>query len=113
MGSFVDARPEAENHPVIVLEDTLRSAFGQELVTLQKPADRRKIAFKVETGSFRMKPGVGDTDDSLAAPTAADHIGLSSIAFTTTDGVVVMQMPSVLTIQGVGASDILTYWFLP
>jgi hypothetical protein len=115
MGNFRGARPPlGQGVPVTAIDDQIYAAFGTELVTLTAPSGRGTIAMKVETGTFRLKNGAGDTDDDLAAPTATDvSAGNQSLQLKTTDGIVYMSMPDVLTVQGEAGSDILTFWFLP
>ena len=118
MGEFLGARPPSAENAVRVtaLDSQLFHAFGTELVTLQKTGliARGIIACKVEVGAFRFRAGLIDSADNLTVPVAADHIvGDGSVLFAIADGVFYLSRPEFLVIQGTGASDILTYWFLP
>lgn len=115
MGDFNSARPPDDTKvPVHALTDQIYSIFGQEQVVLSKAAGQgRTMVFKVEVGTFRFKVGTGDTANDMAAPTETDvTAGAQSVQFAVADGLQYLSRPDELTIQGEGASDILTYWFI-
>jgi len=116
-GNFRGARaPTGESAiSVTALTDQLFHAFGQELIQLQRTNDDdRIIAVKVEVGSFRVKVGVGDTDDDLAAPTESDVVaGAGSLQLIPGDGILYFSRNEHMSLQGEGASDICTFWYLP
>lgn len=97
------------------LDSQIFHIFGTELVTLQRSdGEARRMACKVEVGTFRFQAGVGDTDDNLAAPSATDVInGTGSVQFVVADGIFYLSRNNIMSIQGEGGSDILTFWFLP
>ncbi len=119
MGNFRGARPPLGDRgvPVHAIDDQIYSIFGVELVVLNHVVgvdSRKVIALKVEVGSFRIKVGVGDTDDDLAVPTETDVAsGNQSIQIIPGDGILYFSRNDNMSIQGEGASDILTYWLLP
>jgi len=116
-GNFRGARTPSGEHaiPITAISDQLFHAFGQELIQLQRTVDAdRIIAMKVEVGSFRIKVDIGDTDDDLAAPGATDvTAGAGSLQIIPSDGIVYFSRNEHMSIQGEGASDILTFWYLP
>lgn len=113
--SFEGARiPDDFKVPVHAIDSQIFHMFGVELITLARVTDEpRTMVCKVETGSFRIKIGVGDTDDALAAPTETDvENGGGSVQFVVTDGIFYLSRANVMSFQGEGASDILTFWFI-
>ena len=115
MGELDGARPPHDGAIVVhALDSQIFQAFGTELVTLERAEGaRRRIACKVEVGAFRFKVGFGDTDDVLAVATVPDHeVGDGSVAFVVADGIFYLSRPNIMTFQGVGGSDVMSYWFI-
>ncbi len=119
MTEFQGARtPENANEVTVhALDSQIFSAFATELVNLAKGTGIGTpsiMACKVEVGTFRFKLGPGDTDDDLAIPTTEDHTdGSGSVAFVPADGIFYLSRPQILTFQGTGGSDVMSYWFIP
>lgn len=101
-----------EDMPAIALNVEVLAVVGATQEELLRPEGARMLALKVESGTFRIKPGQ-DTNP-LAAPTATDlTVGGQSVALTPTDGIVVLSAPQILTVVGSAGGDILTFWWLP
>jgi hypothetical protein len=116
-GNFLGAR-KPTGITVHALSDQIFAAFGTELVTLDRTGANiggdKIVACKIEVGSFRFKVGAGDSDDEMApVATPGDHVdGIQSVQFAVADGIFYLYRNNVMSVQGEGASDIMTYWFV-
>lgn len=117
-GDFLGARkPHDTGVPIHALSDQIFAAFGTELISLDRTGAEigadKIMACKIEVGSFRFKVGFGDSDDDFAAPAETDvTAGNQSVQFAVADGIFYLSRNNIMSFQGEGASDIMTYWFL-
>lgn len=110
--NFAGAKSRADNLQALAIPDKIFSLVGTNPAVIERPDNYRTLVFKVEVGAFRIR--VAEITDSLDPPDITDQVsGEGTVSFTPVDGVVVLQAPTLLSLQGQSGSDILTYWWLP